>query len=100
MTLLASEEDGRLSRWRMMLKPRRLIPKDGSIKKSGSSYFALFRPLQDLQSRLILVCGIVLAIAAGAPLPIIGVIFSKLIDSFPPSEEEVLQRVYELLGVG
>jgi len=100
MTLFASEEDGRSSRWRMMLKPRRLLPKDGTIKKSRSSYFSLFRPLQDLQSRFILVCGVVLAIAAGAPLPIIGVIFAKIIDAFPPSEEEVQQRINQLLGVG
>lgn len=83
-----------------MLKPRRLLPKDGTIKKSRSSYFSLFRPLQDLQSRFILVCGVVLAIAAGAPLPIIGVIFAKIIDAFPPSEEEVQQRINQLLGVG
>ncbi|KAH7355097.1 ABC transporter-like protein [Rhexocercosporidium sp. MPI-PUGE-AT-0058] len=82
-----------------MLKPRCLLPKDGTIKKSGSSYFALFRPLQDLQSRFILGCGIVLAIAAGAPLPIIGVIFAKIIDAFPPSEEEVQKRIFQLLGV-
>ncbi|PVH82159.1 ABC transporter-like protein [Cadophora sp. DSE1049] len=75
MTLFASEEDGR------------------------SSYFSLFRPLQDLQSRFILVCGVVLAIAAGAPLPIIGVIFAKIIDAFPPSEEEVQHRISQLLGV-
>ncbi|KAL2070808.1 hypothetical protein VTL71DRAFT_13834 [Oculimacula yallundae] len=99
MTLFASEEDGRISRWRVMFDPRRLLPKIGSIKKSGSSYFALFRPLQDFQSRFILVCGIVLSIAAGAPLPIIGVIFAKIIDVFPPSEEEVQKRISQLLGV-
>ncbi|KAL5330004.1 hypothetical protein ACEPPN_003528 [Leptodophora sp. 'Broadleaf-Isolate-01'] len=63
MTLFASEEDGRSSRWRVMLTTRRLLRKDGIVKKSGASYFALFRPLRDLQSRFILVCGIVLAIA-------------------------------------
>ncbi|KAG4442384.1 hypothetical protein IFR05_002162 [Cadophora sp. M221] len=99
MTPFASEEDGRSSRWWVMLKPRRLLRKDGIFKKSGSSYFALFRPLQDLQSRFILACGIVLAIAAGSPLPVIGVIFAKIIDSFPPSEEEVQKRISQLLGV-
>lgn len=69
-------------------------------KSAISSYFALYRPLQDVQSKVILVCGILLAIAAGAPLPIIGVIFSKIINSFPPTEDEVRTRIYQLLAVG
>lgn len=45
-------------------------------------------------------CGAVLfAIAAGVPLPIIGVIFGRLISSFPPSEDELSTRISELLGV-
>ncbi|ESZ93817.1 hypothetical protein SBOR_5812 [Sclerotinia borealis F-4128] len=65
----------------------------------GSSYIALFRPLEDFQSRFILFCGVVFAIAAGAPLPIIGIIFARIIDVFPPSEEEVEARVYQLVAV-
>src|ERR1700761_6821584 len=75
-----------------------LLPK--AVKDIGSSYFALFRPLQDKQSRFILFCGVVLAVAAGAPLPIIGVIFARIIDAFPPTEDEVHQRISQLLGVG
>jgi hypothetical protein len=67
---------------------------------NGPSYFALFRPLEDTQSRLILFSAVVLAAAAGAPLPIIGVIFARTIDAFPPSEAEVLTRIRQLLGVG
>lgn len=78
---------------------RPLAKKIGS-KSVLSSYFALYRPLQDLQSRSILVCGIILAIAAGAPLPIIGVIFARIIDAFPPSEDEVQDRISQLLAVG
>lgn len=107
MTLIAVEDDGKPSRWRAMLYPLRILPKVPAAAtkpktktKTATSYFALFRPLQDLQSRLILCCGIICALAAGAPLPIIGVIFSKIIDVFPPSEAEVLQRIKELLGVG
>lgn len=101
MTLAPSEEDGRASRWKVTLNPRRLPPKDDATeKKTKYSYFALFMPLHDLQSRIILFCGIVLAIAAGAPLPIIGVIFAKIIDAFPPSEDEVQKRISQLLGVG
>ncbi|TVY37428.1 Phosphatidylcholine translocator [Lachnellula subtilissima] len=82
---------------RKMLYP--LLPKSGAVKTKGASYFALFRPLQDVQSRLILATGVVLALAAGAPLPIIGVIFARIINHFPPSEEDVRTRIYQLLAV-
>ena len=91
-------EEGSNSGWQKIMKLVNLLPK--AVKDVGSSYFALFRPLQSRQSRTILFCGIVLAIAAGAPLPIIGVIFARIIDSFPPSEDEIRKRIYELLGVG
>ena len=84
---------------RKMIHP--LLPKSGAaVKKTGASYFALFGPLQDVQSRLILATGVLLALAAGAPLPIIGVIFARIIDAFPPSEAEVRTRIYQLLAVG
>lgn len=83
---------------RKILHP--LLPKSGAVKTKGASYFALFRPLQDVQSRLILATGVVLALAAGAPLPIIGVIFARIINNFPPSDEDVRTRIYELLAVG
>jgi hypothetical protein len=97
MTLSANEEGSNLG-WQKTMNPLHLLPK--AVKDIGSSYFALFRPLQDRQSQFILFCGIVFAIAAGAPLPIIGVIFARIIDSFPPSEDEIRKRIYELLGVG
>jgi len=60
--------NGKSSRWQIMsnLSPR--WPKSGLGKIAGgrSSYIALFRPLEDLQSRLILFCGVLCAIAAGA----------------------------------
>ena len=77
-----------------------LQPKTGTWEIPGSSYIALFRPLQDVRSRLILVAGIVFAIAAGVPLPIIGIIFARIINAFPPSEDEIRTRISELLGVG
>jgi hypothetical protein len=83
-----------------MLNPLRLLPNNGALKRIDASYFALFRPLRDVQSRFILFCGVVLAIAAGAPLPIIGVIFARIIDIFPPTDDEVHQRISMLLGVG
>ena len=76
------------------------LSEDSTFRRRGVSYFALFRPLQDVQSRCILFAGVVLAIAAGAPLPIIGVIFARIIDAFPPTEDEIVERVYQLLAVG
>lgn len=76
-----------------------LIHKWGA-KNLEFSYFQLYRPVNDWRSRCILFFAVVLSIAAGAPLPIIGLIFSKIIDTFPPSEEAVKQRVEELIGVG
>jgi hypothetical protein len=96
---LESQKDGKSRRWKKMFKPKVLLPA-GTLKNTGASYFALFRPLDDIQSRFILFCGVVLAIAAGAPLPIIGVIFARIIDAFPPTEDEIHQRISQLLGVG
>lgn len=64
-----------------------------------TSYFSLFRPLKDSESRTTLLAACLFAVAAGLPLPIIGVIFSKIIDSFPPTEDELRSRIAQLLGV-
>ena len=100
MALSESPVDGKARGSQSPLKSLRLFLKDGILKRTGSSYIALFRPLQDTQSRSILFCAVALAIAAGAPLPIIGVIFARIIDSFPPSEDEIRTRVSQLLAVG
>jgi ATP-binding cassette, subfamily B (MDR/TAP), member 1 len=98
--MVPRREDDEPSRWEKMLKLLHLLPKKSAWEIPGSSYIALFRPLQDVQSRLILFAGIVFAIAAGVPLPIIGLIFARIINTFPPSEEDVRSRISELLGVG
>ncbi|KAJ4993058.1 Leptomycin B resistance protein pmd1-like protein 4 [Stagonosporopsis vannaccii] len=54
-----------------------------------TSYFALYRPLDDFGSRVILVVGILLAILAGLPIPFIGVILGRIINNFPPPEDEL-----------
>jgi ATP-binding cassette, subfamily B (MDR/TAP), member 1 len=100
MTIPVYEGEGESSRWEKMLQSLHLLPKKGFWEIPGSSYVALFKPLQDVQSRFILVSGIVLAIAAGVPLPIIGVIFARIINAFPPSEDEIRTRISELLAVG
>lgn len=64
-----------------------------------TSYFALYRPLKDVQSRTILVFGVLLAVAAGVPLPLIGVILGKIINHFPPTEDELNTRLAQLMGV-
>ncbi|KAK3699963.1 hypothetical protein LTR37_016207 [Vermiconidia calcicola] len=64
-----------------------------------SSYFSLFGSLQRTQDRTTVVCGALFAVAAGIPLPIIGVIFGEIISSFPPREDELRTRISQLLGV-
>jgi ATP-binding cassette subfamily B (MDR/TAP) protein 1 len=100
MTPFESQKDGRSSKRQTMLNPLQLLNSNGTLKNTGAPYFALFRPLRDAQSRFILCCGVVLATAAGAPLPIIGIIFARIINVFPPTEDEVRQRISQLLGVG
>ncbi|PUU81302.1 ABC transporter-like protein [Tuber borchii] len=63
-----------------------------------TSYFSLYRPLNTWRQRAILLLAIILSLAAGAPLPIIGVIFGKIINHFPPTEEELQTRIGQLLG--
>lgn len=79
--------------------PKKFIPRIFGKGPSKTSYLTLFRPLKSFNERATLCCGIFLAIAAGVPLPVIGLIFEKIINSFPPSEAELHQRLVELLGV-
>lgn len=64
-----------------------------------TSYFALYRPLDDTSSKLILSLGILLAIAAGTPIPLIGVILGRIINDFPPPEEELRSLIVRLMTV-
>lgn len=64
-----------------------------------TSYFALYRSLDDFQSRAILVLGILLAMAAGIPLPLIGVVLGRIINNFPPAADELKALLYRLMSV-
>lgn len=64
-----------------------------------SSYFTLYRPLTTVRDKCILAAAVILALAAGVPLPLIGLIFGKIINDFPPSEGEMRVRVAQLLCV-
>lgn len=64
-----------------------------------TSYFALYRALDDRGSRVILVLGILLAIAAGVPLPLIGVILGRIINNFPPAADELKTLLTRLMSV-
>ncbi|KAH8151197.1 uncharacterized protein LAJ45_04899 [Morchella importuna] len=75
--------------------PRTPVP----LHRLHSSYLTLYRPLTSVKDRCILAAAIILALAAGAPLPIIGVIFGKIINSFPPTADEINTRIGQLLGV-
>lgn len=78
---------------------RKLIKQILGKNPFKSSYLDLYKLVNDTQSRAILWAGILLAIAAGTPLPIIGYIFGQIITSFPPPEDVLRTRLYELIGV-
>lgn len=64
-----------------------------------TSYFALYRPLDDWRSRTILAMGVLLAMAAGIPLPLIGVILGRIINNFPPAADELKALLFRLMTV-
>ncbi|KAI7342934.1 multidrug resistance-like protein [Hortaea werneckii] len=64
-----------------------------------TSYVGLYRLLDSWWDRSIAGVGVCCAIAAGVPLPIIALIFGHLISSFPPSENDLQDRISQLLGV-
>lgn len=63
------------------------------------SYFGLYGTIEDKRDRALASLGAICAIAAGVPLPIIGVIFGEIISAFPPDEDELLLRIRQLLAV-
>ena len=79
--------------------PRKFLRQILGLNPFKTSYWSLYRPLDDLSSRLILILGILCAVAAGLPLPLIGVIFSSIIDTFPPPEDELIKSIAKLLAV-
>ena len=80
--------------------PRQMLRRVFGTNPFKTSYFTLFRALDTTAEKLTIVAGFILAIAAGVPLPIIGVIFSKIINNFPPQEHELVIYLGELIGVG
>ncbi|KAK4570181.1 hypothetical protein LTR86_002261 [Recurvomyces mirabilis] len=64
-----------------------------------TSYLSIYGSLDNLGDRCVAGAGVLFAIAAGIPLPLIGVIFGRLISTFPPTEDELKTMIGELLGV-
>ncbi|KAL5420086.1 hypothetical protein PMIN04_006689 [Paraphaeosphaeria minitans] len=64
-----------------------------------TSYFSLYKPLTDFQSRAILCFGCFFSIACGIPIPLIGVILGKIINNFPPREDELKLRLVQLMSM-
>ncbi|KAK7516648.1 leptomycin B resistance protein pmd1 [Phyllosticta citriasiana] len=79
--------------------PQKVFRRISGTNPFKTSYFALFRPLKTFQDRFILFVGVCSALAAGAPLPVIGLIFGDLINTFPPTPSQLQTYVGELLGV-
>lgn len=65
----------------------------------SSPYFALYGRVPGKRPRTILILAIFLPAAAGVPLPVIGFLFGKIINSFPPPEDELRERLTQLIGV-
>jgi ATP-binding cassette subfamily B (MDR/TAP) protein 1 len=64
-----------------------------------TSYFTLYRQLDDAGSKAILALGVILAILAGLPIPLIGVILGRIINNFPPTSDELKHLLYRLMSV-
>jgi ATP-binding cassette subfamily B (MDR/TAP) protein 1 len=64
-----------------------------------TSYFDLYRALDDAGSRVILALGIILAMAAGLPIPLIGVVLGRIINNFPPPADELRALLIRLMSV-
>lgn len=84
--------------WELSLLSRKVLKQILGLNPFKTSYSALFRPLESFSSRCLLLAAVLLAVAAGAPLPIIGLLFGKIIDQFPPSEEELRIRLGQLMA--
>jgi hypothetical protein len=65
----------------------------------SSPYFSLYRRLQGPGQLTLLAAAVLLSAAARVPLLIIGFLFGKIINSFPPPEDELRHRLAELIGV-
>lgn len=90
--------------------PREWKPGNGALTKQvyqqllglnpfKSSFLSLYRNLETKSERGTAIVGVILAAAAGVPLPIMFVIFGEIINSFPPPEDELRTRIGQLLGV-
>lgn len=64
-----------------------------------TSYFTLYRQLDDVESKVILALAIILALLAGLPIPLIGVILGQIINNFPPNQDELKHLLYRLMSV-
>jgi hypothetical protein len=71
----------------------------GACDFHNTSYFSLYGRLRGKGQRLLLAVAVVLSGAAGVPLPVIGFLFGKIINSFPPPEDEIRARLGQLIAV-
>ncbi|OQO07882.1 hypothetical protein B0A48_06674 [Cryoendolithus antarcticus] len=55
--------------------------------------------LSDRKTKSMATLGLIAAIAAGIPLPIMFDIFGKIINAFPPTEQEIRIRITQLLSL-
>lgn len=86
------------AKWHQRINLPRLLA-IGKPNPLRTSYFALYKPLEDWKSRCILAAGILLSIAAGVPFPIIALTFGRIINTFPPPEHALIKDIAVIIGV-
>lgn len=69
------------------------------LKGFRPAYFKLYGLLDDIESQIILIVGIVTAIAAGVPSPLIAVVFRGVVDTFPPPDSQLDPALNEIIGI-
>jgi ATP-binding cassette, subfamily B (MDR/TAP), member 1 len=95
---VASLADGRREELSQSV-PKKAWEQFLGLRPFKTSYFSLYRPLKTKKDKAILAAAIILSMAAGVPLPLIGVIFGKVINGFPPDNHELNEKLTHLMIV-
>ncbi|KAF2717078.1 multidrug resistance-like protein [Polychaeton citri CBS 116435] len=69
------------------------------FKSVSPSFVSLYGDLESWQDRTIAASGVILAVLAGIPLPIIFYLFGEIIGDFPPEEHALRLALVRLLAV-
>ena len=98
---VAPLDSARVSTWRTPVTAfsKKVFGQLLGINPFKNSYLDLYDPLETKTHKAIAIGSAIFAIIAGVPLPIIGYIFGKIINEFPPEQNALDQRLIQLIGV-